>query len=67
MSEFDELYFTKPQPSQKYHIFGKDGRSLCGRWVMLRIDTNECTKVMGKETLSKKDCKACFKKAGWLK
>ena len=65
--KFEGLYFTKPTPtSKKYHIFGKDNRSLCGRWMMLFNNPDCCTEVKGTETFGDEDCKACFKKAGLL-
>lgn len=61
------LYFTRPQQNQKYHIFDKSQRSLCGRWMMLKINPDDCVPVTGAEKFGKDDCKACFKKAGLIK
>lgn len=64
-NRFEGMYFTKPTPtSKKYHIFGKDDRALCGRYMMLFKNSDLCTEVKGTETLGTEDCKACFKKAG---
>lgn len=64
---FEGMYFTKPTPTARiYHIFGKDHRALCGKWMMLFRNPELCTDVKGKETFGKEDCKACFRKAGLL-
>jgi len=65
--KFEGMYFTKPTPTARlYHIFGKDDRSLCGKYMMLRKDSDLCTDVKGTETFGKEDCKVCFKKAGLI-
>ncbi len=52
-----------PVNTNKYHIF-KNGRSVCGKWLLFGKNSELCTDVTGKEKLGRDDCKACFKKAG---
>ncbi len=63
--EYKDLYFTQPLLSSRmYHIFGKDNRSLCGDYGMLRRSKELCTDITGKEKYKKgQDCKKCFRKA----
>ncbi len=61
--KFKGFYFARPINSRKYHIF-KEGRSVCGRWILIGKNEDLCIDVTGKETLGKEDCKSCFKKAG---
>ncbi len=63
-NKYEGLYFTTPTPTAKYHIFGKDNRSLCARYMMFIKDPDQCIAVKGTETYGKQDCKTCFKKAG---
>ncbi len=63
--EFKDLCFSQPTLSSRvYHIFGKDNRSLCGVYTILRRSKELCTDVIGTEKYKRgQDCKACFRKA----
>ena len=56
---YDHKYFwINPWDSRKFHITGKDGRSLCGRWLM----TDQSNPILGRQKFNDaEDCKACSK------
>lgn len=60
----ESKFLVKPEPaSDLYHVFGMDGRSLCGRYGLLKMP-KEKDKVTGSESYQKgQDCKKCFEKA----
>jgi hypothetical protein len=65
-----DLFITKPLvPTKLYHIFGKDHRSLCGKFLVLNPSPKCCEPFTGEEEPPLKgrkgeDCVVCFKKAG---
>jgi len=61
-----KLYFGDPNQKGKFHIFGEDKRSLCGRWTMPFAQFDEEDLVRGTETCGSSDCKRCFEKLAKL-
>lgn len=52
------------EQSQKFHIYGEDCRSLCGRWGAFQVYLDKYgDELKGTETWKEGDCKSCFKKA----
>jgi hypothetical protein len=62
-------YLAHPESgSRLWHIFQyADDRSLCGRYMMWRVD-HQRTEDVDESTqwVKGQDCKACFRKAGLL-
>ena len=51
-------FWISPWDSRKYHIAGKDGRSLCGHWLM----TDQTSPLLKAPVVNdSEDCKACSK------
>lgn len=62
--EINTLFISQPLPANnKYHIFYKDQRSLCGRYMIFMKNPDLCELVTGNEKFNKGyDCKLCFDK-----
>lgn len=60
----NNLFISQPLPASKiYHVFGKDNKSLCGRYALLIKNDDYCEPVTGNEVFKKgQDCKSCFDK-----
>lgn len=54
------IYWKWPASAQKAHVF-IDGRSLCGKWMVLSDANSDA--VSETDTLGRDDCSPCFKKA----
>jgi hypothetical protein len=49
-----------PPNSRRFHLFGEDGRSLCGKWLVLAINEAPWGHALGP---ADGDCAACARKA----
>ncbi len=63
-----DLYITHPGVGRTFHIFNADDdRSLCGRYMMWRLDPDQREEITEETKWNKgQDCKVCFRKAGLL-
>jgi len=60
----EKHYWAMPITANKFHVFNsEDGRSLCGRWLLLFPNQDQCDPVGELEKGTKRDCPTCFKKA----
>lgn len=63
--EIKKLYITRPYAHARFHVFGEDHKSLCGKAMMLTVKKDLCEPVTGSEAYAKnQDCKDCFRRAG---
>jgi hypothetical protein len=56
------MFFARPINAKQFHVFDDDNRSLCGRWVILSPNKDDCVDTKGNESVHNDDCKSCFKK-----
>ena len=59
-AEAETFYWGMPTPARSEHIFGEDGRSLCGKYGFFPTDRG--TVVTDEDVRTGDDCKRCAEK-----